>query len=32
MIQDSEAVNRFEISHEKDSISEGGDTQFMVII
>ena len=32
MNQDSEDVNGFEISHEKDNISEVGDTKFIVII
>ena len=32
MIQDSEDVIVYEISHEKDSIREVGDTPFIVII
>ena len=32
MNQDSELMNGFEISHEKDSIRKAGDTQFIVII
>ena len=32
MNQDAEDVNGFEISHKKDSIREGSDTQFIVIM
>ena len=32
MIQDSEDVNAFEISHEKVSIREVGDTKFIIIV